>query len=230
MVQKQARILIIGGDETFLPILEEVVKSVGMLSDSVWDVQEALAILAKENFHLILLDQNENRNNGFRAVQTLRERGIRLPLILLGEETDDFHLLYGLEIGADDYLPKPLKPLILAGKIKALIRRSQSDPASQPQILVVGPFSYDTSTLRFYKNGNEIPLTGKENHLIKLFLDNTNRVFSKEMLYDLVWNNAVIDDNVIMVYINRLRGKIEDNPSKPHYLQTVRGLGYRFVV
>ncbi|MEG1107979.1 MAG: helix-turn-helix domain-containing protein, partial [Oscillospiraceae bacterium] len=83
---------------------------------------------------------------------------------------------------------------------------------------------------RFFKNGEEIPLSSKENALVKLFLDNINRVFSKDVLYDLVWGDNLVDENAVMVYMNRLRGKIEDDPANPKYLQTVRGLGYRFVV
>ena len=87
-----------------------------------------------------------------------------------------------------------------------------------------------TSTLRFYKNGVEIPLSAKENAMMKLFIDNVNRIFSKDMLYDLLWGEAIIDENAIMVYVNRLRAKIEEDPAHPAYIQTVRGLGYRFVV
>ena len=92
------------------------------------------------------------------------------------------------------------------------------------------PFTYNTSTLRLYKNGVEIPLTSKENAMMKLFIDNVNHIFSKDMLYDLVWGEAIIDENAVMVYVNRLRQKIEDDPSNPKYLQNIRGLGYRFVV
>ena len=94
----------------------------------------------------------------------------------------------------------------------------------------MGPFLYDTHTLRLYKHGEEIILSSKENAMMKLFLDNINRIFSKKMLYEMVWGEAIIDENAIMVYINRLRQKIEDEPSKPQYIQTVRGLGYRFVI
>ena len=84
--------------------------------------------------------------------------------------------------------------------------------------------------LRFYKKGTEIILSSKENAIMKLFMDNINHIFSKDMIDDLVWGSSIIDDNAIMVYINRLRAKIEDTPSQPKYIQTVRGLGYRFVV
>ena len=96
--------------------------------------------------------------------------------------------------------------------------------------LAAGPFRFNTTTFRFYKDGKEIVLSSKETAIMKLFLDNVNRIFSKDMIYDLVWGGAIIDENAIMVYINRLRQKIEDDPSKPRYIQTVRGLGYRFVI
>lgn len=95
--------------------------------------------------------------------------------------------------------------------------------------ITAGPFDYNTSTLRLTKNHQEILLTGKENAMMKLFMDNVGRVFSKSILYDLVWGNDIVDDNAIMVYINRLRQKIEDDPEQPKHIQTVRGLGYRFV-
>ena len=102
-------------------------------------------------------------------------------------------------------------------------------PGSGQQI-TAGPFVYNTSTLRFYKNGSEIYLSAKENAMVKLFIDNVNRIFSKDMLYELIWGDSIIDENAVMVYVNRLRQKIEDDPSEPRYIKTVRGLGYRFVV
>ena len=139
-------------------------------------------------------------------------------------------MLYGLDIGADDYITKPFNPIIVGAKVKALIRRSKNALDGSSDTLFAGPFQYNTSTLRFYKNGKEILLSAKENAIMKLFIDNENRIFSKDMLYDLIWGESIIDENAIMVYINRLRAKIEDDPSNPKYIQTVRGLGYRFVI
>ena len=92
------------------------------------------------------------------------------------------------------------------------------------------PFTYNTSTLRLYKHQQEIPLSAKENAMMKLFMDNINRIFPKDMIYELIWGETIVDENAIMVYVNRLRQKIEDDPAKPKFIQTVRGLGYRFVV
>ena len=96
--------------------------------------------------------------------------------------------------------------------------------------LECGPFSYETSTMRFYKNGEELILSSKEGALLLMFMKHPQQVFTKDMIYEHVWGNTVaVDDNAIMVYINRLRGKIEDNRQKPAHIVTVRGLGYRFV-
>ena len=126
-------------------------------------------------------------------------------------------------------MTKPFNPIVLGAKVKALIRRSKGT-ADTEAVITAGPFRYNTSTLRFYKDGHEIVLSSKENAIMKLFLDNVNRIFSKDMIYELVWGHSIIDENAIMVYINRLRQKIEDDPARPKFIQTVRGLGYRFVV
>jgi DNA-binding response OmpR family regulator len=115
----------------------------------------------------------------------------------------------------------------LAAKVKALIRRCQT--ASPAVSIEAGPFRFDNETLKLYKDGVELPLSAKESAIMKLFLDNPNRIFSKSSLYDLIWGNTNVDDSAIVVYINRLRNKIETDPSRPEHIQTVRGLGYRFV-
>jgi DNA-binding response OmpR family regulator len=168
--------------------------------------------------------------DGFDVVRALRERGVKTPIIIVSGRQEDYDTLYGLDIGADDYVTKPFNPVVLGAKVKALIRRSKGALPGASTALSAGPFRYNTSTLRFYKNDHEIILSSRENAIMKLFIDNVNRIFSKDLIYELIWGETIIDENAIMVYINRLRQKIEDDPSKPRYIQTVRGLGYRFVV
>ena len=103
-------------------------------------------------------------------------------------------------------------------------------PASERFILMLKNYLKFDFGKSFYKNEKEIILTGKENSIMKLFMDNVNHVFSKDMLYELIWGNDIVDDNAIMVYINKLRQKIEDDPDNPKYIQTMRGIGYRFIV
>lgn len=223
-------ILIISRDAKISSLLYKVFHSHGFVSDIASDEEAALIKINTQLYDVILFDMDIEEIHGFELVQKIRQKGIKIPVILLSRQTTDFDIVYGLDVGADDYLIKPVNPLILTAKIKALLRRSKAKQIGTNPLLTVGPFTYDTNTLRFYKNHTEIFLSSKENAIMKLFMDNINRIFSKDMIYNLIWGEAIIDESTIMVYINRLRQKIEDDPSKPKYIQTVRGLGYRFVV
>lgn len=230
MADRQDLVLIVDDDEAVLTMLRKVIESNGIQAHTAASGEEALEKIAAEHYDLILLDVNLAGMDGFQVVQNIRGRNIKTPIIIVSGRKEDFDTLYGLDIGADDYITKPFNPITLGAKVKALIRRSRDHLPGQSSILTAGPFRYNTSTLRFYKGETEILLSGKENAIMKLFIDNVDRIFSKDMLYDLVWGEAIIDENAVMVYINRLRQKIEDDPAKPAYIQTVRGLGYRFVV
>lgn len=223
-------VLIVDDEPSITELLQKTLASNGIESDTVSNGIETMEKLSSNNYALVLMDINMPEINGFDIIKKIRAAGKTLPIIIVSGRRDDIDTLYGLDIGADEYITKPFNPVTLGAKVKAMIRRSQGSFAENKEILSVGPFEYNISTLRLYKNGSEIVLTGRENAMMKLFLDNPNRIFSKDMLYEMIWDNEVVDDNTIMVYINRLRSKIEDDPSNPHYIQTVRRIGYRFVV
>ena len=227
---EQDTILVVDDDEAVLNMLCKVVQEDRIVPVAAKSGQGALRLIEEENFDLILLDVNMPGIDGFQVVQEIRRRGIQTPIIIVSGRKEDFDTLYGLVIGADDYVTKPFNPVTLGAKIKALIRRSRSSLNGSDNIISAGPFRYNTSTLRFYKGEGEILLSSKENAIMKLFIDNVGHIFSKDTLYDLVWGEPIIDENAVMVYINRLRQKIEPDPAKPIFIQTVRGLGYRFVV
>lgn len=223
-------ILIVDDDQSVSLTLSKAVQSSGMEAEIANSGEEALKRLSEKRFDLILMDINMPGMDGFQTVESIRKQGIQTPIIIISGRKEDIDTLYGLNIGADDYITKPFNPITLGAKIKALIRRSRNDLPGSSQRISAGPFTYNTSTLRFYKNGEEISLSAKENAMIKLFMDNVNRIFSKDMIYEMVWGDSIIDENAVMVYVNRLRQKIEDDPSEPRYIRTVRGLGYRFVI
>ncbi len=224
------QVLIVDDDEAVRTMLYKVIRSNGIEADTASGGREGLEAVSQKTYDLILLDINMHGMDGFSVIQEIRGRGINTPIIVVSGRVEDYDMLYGLDIGADDYVTKPFNPVVLGAKVKALIRRSKNNGTAAKDVITAGPFQYNTSTLRFYKNQEEILLSAKENAMMKLFIDNVNRVFSKDMIYELVWGEAIIDENAIMVYINRLRQKIEEDPGKPKYIQTVRGLGYRFVL
>ena len=221
-------VLIVDDDEAVRTMLYKIMVSNDFDVDQASSGEEALQAVENKNYDLMPLDINMHGMDGFEVINKIRGQGSNLPIIVVSGRKADYDTLYGLDIGADEYITKPFNPVTLGAKAKALVRRSRSFVSEKETMIVAGPFSYDTQTLRFYKNGEEIPLSAKENAMIKLFIDNDNRIFSKDTIYSMIWGETIIDENAIMVYVNRLRQKIEDDPSDPKYLQTVRGLGYRF--
>ena len=178
---------------------------------------------------LILLDLGLPDMDGQTIIRQVREWS-DCPIIVISARTNEHEKVKALDLGADDYITKPFRPLVLGAKVKALIRRNKNLVLDNSDTLECGPFSYDTTTMRFYKNGEELILSSKESALLLLFMKHPQQVFTKDMIYEHVWGNTVaVDDNAIMVYINRLRGKIEDDRQNPAYILTIRGLGYRFV-
>lgn len=224
------KVLIIDDDPSICRLLKKVMTSSGFEPSIVNDGPSAIRLLANEVFDCILLDVTMNGMDGFEVVEHLRKSNINTPIIIVSGRNEDYDTLYGLSLGADDYITKPFNPVTLGAKVGALVRRNkQSISAGNEHTITCGRFTYDTLTLRFYKDGEEVPLSSKENNLIRLFMQRPDQIFTKDMIYEYVWGEfGAIDDNAIMVYINRLRNKVEDNPQKPEHIVTVRGLGYRF--
>ena len=224
------KVLIVDDDKSVIDILYKVIRSNGIEADLAHSGEEALVMAGSSSYDLILLDINMHGIDGFEVIRTLRERGYTTPIIVVSGRKEDYDMIFGLDIGAHDYITKPFNPVTLGAKVKAMLRRSKGSLQGRENTIEAGPFVYNTSTLRLYKNGQELNLTSKENAMMKLFLDNVNSIFSKDMIYEMIWGDSIIDENAIMVYINRLRQKIEDDPSHPAFIQNVRGLGYRFVI
>ena len=221
-------VLIIDPDVNSRMVVARSLRASGMSAEAVSSGEEGMERLWRVGYDLVVLELDLPGIDGFRLIQDLRRRGVRTPAVVCSAHSEDYEQLYALDLGADDYVTKPFNPVVFAAKARALIRRSRGLPMEN--VVSAGPFSYDTGTLRFYKNGEEIVLSSKENAMMKLFMDNVDRVFSRSRLYDLIWGGSLVDENTVMVYISRLRAKIEDDPAHPHYIQTVRGLGYRFAV
>ena len=188
--------------------------------------EEGLELANKEKPKVAILDVMLPGIDGFVVCNELRNNLPGMGIIMLTAKGQDMDKIMGLEYGADDYIVKPFNPLEVVLRVKALLRRLGEDDKEKLQL---GPFIIDLYSQKLLKNNIEIDVTPKEYLLMKIFLENPNRAFSRDELLDLVWGkNYFGDAKIIDVNIRRLRAKIEDKPSTPNYIETVWGIGYRW--
>ncbi|MFS0673463.1 response regulator transcription factor [Ornithinibacillus sp. 179-J 7C1 HS] len=198
---------------------------------SVFDGEEALAVFEKEEVDLVLLDLMLPKLNGMDFLKRIREKSLT-PVLIISAKGSDIDKALGLGFGADDYISKPFSMIELTARVSAAIRRStQYQTVNNPSVsdtLQHKDLTLDLNTFSAQINGNFIKLTSKEFHMLKLFMANPSRVFTKEQIYQLIWEDDYYgNENVINVHIRRLREKIEEDPSNPKYIQTIWGIGYK---
>ena len=190
--------------------------------------EEGLELACKENPKIAILDVMLPGIDGFIVCSELRKKYQDMGIIMLTAKGQDMDKIMGLEYGADDYIVKPFNPLEVVLRVKALLRRLGDYDKEK---LKLGPFIIDLYSQKVLKNNIEIDVTPKEYLLMKIFLENPNKAFSRDELLDLVWGkNYFGDAKIIDVNIRRLRAKIEDNPSSPNFIETVWGIGYRWKI
>jgi DNA-binding response OmpR family regulator len=202
-----------------------------VVGDGAEGARRALA----EPFDLILLDVMLPTKDGFEVCRELRHRGLKTPIILLTAKTHEAEKVLGLDVGADDYVTKPFSPRELRARIRALLRRASSDlPAADDggrgkEVHRFGVCELDLGRFELRRNGQSIDATTTELKLLSAFVRNRGRLLTRERLLDEVWGTGVaVTDRVIDNHVVSLRKKIEEEPSAPRYLISVRGLGYRF--
>ena len=195
------------------------------------DGESAINIFEKEEIHLVVLDIMLPKLNGYEVIKRLRKRS-NVPIIILSAKNQDADKILGLNLGADDYLAKPFNPLELVARINAQMRRFYDFGGSkekQDEKVIIGDLMLDQRECKLYKKDKEIDLTYMEYKLLKLFMTEPGRVFTKAQIFELVWESEYYyTDNTVVVYISKLRDKIEDDSKNPQMIKTVRGLGYRF--
>jgi DNA-binding response OmpR family regulator len=207
------------------------------LEEEGYDVLEApdglaaWTVLKREKADLALLDVMMPGLDGLNLLRKLRETS-DLPVIMLTARGEEMDKVLGLNLGADDYLAKPFGMAELMARIAALLRRSSVHTGARPDAgvcLQAGQLTIDKIGCTAYINGVILELSAKEYLLLSYLMENPGRVFTKRQLYRVVWNeDTYYDDNTVMVHISRLRNKIEADPKNPAYIQTIRGIGYRF--
>ena len=156
------KILIVDDDPAIRKLLEKVMHSNEMETSAAGSGAEALQLLSQETYDLILMDVMLGDMEGFEVIKRLRAQGIKTPVMIVSGRNEDYDSLYGLSVGADDYITKPFRPVVLGAKVKALIRRNRDLILQKPDVLECGPFTYNYSTMRFYKGQEELVLSTRE--------------------------------------------------------------------
>ncbi len=193
-------------------------------------IGEARELLKRETaFDLLLFDVTLPDGNSFALCEQLRESGNLAPLIFLTAAEEETSVIRGLDCGGDDYMTKPFKLGELCSRIRALLRRSKGQ-IPDTGILQSGDLTINLPEGRVWRKGELVELTGAEYRLLCLLVKNSGRVLTRGMILDKLWDGAgsFVDDNTLSVYVRRLREKLEEDPSCPRYLRTVRGLGYEW--
>ena len=192
-------------------------------------------LMTRETFDLIVLDLMLPGEDGLSICRRLRAAGDRTPIVMLTAKVEDVDRIVGLEVGADDYLPKPFNPRELLARINAVLRRRPSSeapgaPSMEPQTVSFGPFEFDLSLRRLSRAGEAIPLTTGEFSMLKALVRHPRQPLSRDKLAMLARGREFEPfDRSLDVQISRLRKLIEADPAQPRYIQTVWGVGYVFV-
>lgn len=198
------------------------------------DGEQAIQLAEIEKPDLILLDLMLPRIDGIAVCKELRKRDINIPIIMLTAKSDEFDKVLGLEIGADDYMTKPFSPREVIARIKAVLRRTKqveqiASSQTEEQKIISGPITLYKERFEAYLEKEKLDFTPKEFELLAYFIQNKNRVLSRDLLLSAVWNyDFAGDTRIVDVHVSHLREKIEENTRKPQFIITVRGIGYKF--
>lgn len=178
---------------------------------------------------IVVLDIMLPGIDGYEVCKIFRREFPTIGIIMLTAKSQDIDKITGLEYGTDDYMVKPFNPMELVLRVKSLIRRIDMVNTVEEELLLDGPFKIDTYSRKFYKNEEEIELTPTEYSIMKIFIENPGKAFKRDEILNWVWGVDFFGDSKIVdVNVRRLRAKIEEDPSKPRYISTVWGVGYRW--
>ena len=217
-------------DSTIAFAVKYAVEQEGFNLDIAENLENARKIVNSKEYDLILLDVMLPDGNGYEFLKQLREHDEDTPVIFLTACDEEVNIVMGLDIGGDDYITKPFRVRELISRINAILRRKGKSQDSNKKILKFKNISIHTLEARVFKNNEEIFLTSAEYKLLLILIQNKNMVLSRAQILEKLWDVTYdfINDNTLSVYIKRLREKIEDDSSKPQYILTVRGLGYKW--
>ena len=227
------KILIIEDDMAINEMVKNYLTKDGFIVTTAFDGEEGIVKYLNNDFDLVVLDLMMPKLDGMETMRMIREKS-SVPILIMSAKDSDVDKAIGLGLGADDYISKPFSMIEISARIKAVIRRAtkySNNDKKEEALVKIGNITIDVDNFVVIKNDKIIQLTSKEFEILKLFIQNPNRVFTKAQIYSSVWKEEYYgDDNVINVHMRRLREKIEDDPSKPQFIKTLWGIGYKLEV
>ena len=221
-----SQILIIEDDHSLNRGISLALKGQDRNIHSAYNLETASSQIKNIPFDLLILDLNLPDGNGLDFLRRLRAGANSIPVILLTANDMETDIVAGLESGADDYVTKPFSLAVLRARVNAQLRRTES--RGEGAAVVLDGFSFDFDRMEFRRDGRLVDLSKTEQKLLRVLVENRGRTLPRELLVDRVWTDGAeyVDENALSVTVKRLRGKLEETPSKPRYLKTVYGIGY----
>ena len=218
------KILLVEDDGQIASYLGELLRAEGFDTQIAGSKKEAGECLLAQDFDLVLLDVSLPDGNGFSICAEIK-REYEIPVVFLTASGDEYSVVAGLDMGADDYIAKPFRPRELISRIRSVLRRCKKEQ----RILSCGDLRVNVSSATVTKGEKELFLSALEYRLLLLLLQNKGQILTRNQLLEEIWDASgeYVNDNTLSVYMKRLREKIEENPQSPRLLHTIRGIGYR---
>lgn len=218
------KILLVEDDGQIASYLGELLRAEGFDTQIASSKKEASECLLVQAFDLVLLDVSLPDGNGFSICAEIK-REYEIPVIFLTASGDEYSVVAGLDMGADDYIAKPFRPRELISRIRSVLRRCKKEQ----RVLSCGDLKVNVSSATVTKGEKELFLSALEYRLLLLLLQNKGQILTRNQLLEEIWDASgeYVNDNTLSVYMKRLREKIEENPQSPRLLHTIRGIGYR---
>lgn len=232
--QETLKIIVVDDDLRLRALLERYLVEQGYQVRSVGNYEQMQRLMEREHFHLVVLDLMLPGEDGLSICRKLRQQNNDVPIIMLTAKGDEVDRIIGLEMGADDYLPKPFNPRELLARIRAVLRRKSKDlpgaPSQEETVINFGPFTFNLATREMRKGDQPLPLTSGEYAVLKVLVSHPREPLSRDKLMNQArGRDYSAMERSIDVQVSRLRRMLEDDATNPRYIQTVWGLGYVFV-
>jgi DNA-binding response OmpR family regulator len=221
----KARVLIVEDELELAELIQLYLEKDGIESEIRDSAESGIESLRNGSFDLVVLDVNLPGMDGFEFLQQTKPT-LDIPVIIVSARESDEDIIMGLATGADEFVTKPFAPRVLVARVRALLRRSKASSARRS--VTFGPFSIDMDGYLLRKGDERVALSTREFEVLRHLAQNPGRAMTPAEIYSEVWENEYGDSTSVAVYIRRIRAKIEEDPRRPTYVQTIHGKGYRF--